>query len=186
MISVTDAPIYVATDTLNMDRSSHVLQQDGHIFINSLSQSSVDSSTNVSTTTVTYHQSTTESPSHSANTMQQSLRYSTTTSSMWNSHCNDPLCTEYLSTLDLTNFRLCSRHLQKSHDNQIDNGTCRFINGTARRNVALFSFPGSGNTWVRGLLESATGICTGGYIRQIPSVSSRAWFDQVVWLVQAS
>ena len=27
--------------------------------------------------------------------------------------------------------------------------------------VALTSFPGSGNTWVRGLLEKATGVCTG-------------------------
>ena len=27
--------------------------------------------------------------------------------------------------------------------------------------MALASFPGSGNTWVRGLLETATGICTG-------------------------
>ena len=27
--------------------------------------------------------------------------------------------------------------------------------------VGLVSFPGSGNTWVRGLLQKATGICTG-------------------------
>lgn len=30
-----------------------------------------------------------------------------------------------------------------------------------RRRVALSSLPGSGNTWVRQLLEAATGICTG-------------------------
>lgn len=35
------------------------------------------------------------------------------------------------------------------------------MNGTFRAPVALASFPGSGNTWVRGLLEKATGICTG-------------------------
>ena len=27
--------------------------------------------------------------------------------------------------------------------------------------VGLVSFPGSGNTWVRGLLQKATGVCTG-------------------------
>ena len=32
---------------------------------------------------------------------------------------------------------------------------------TGRGPVGLVSFPGSGNTWVRGLLQQATGICTG-------------------------
>ena len=41
------------------------------------------------------------------------------------------------------------------------NGSCHFMNGTGRSAVALVSFPGSGNTWVRGLLETATGVCTG-------------------------
>ena len=41
------------------------------------------------------------------------------------------------------------------------NGQCRFMNGTGRAAVALASFPGSGNTWVRQLLEQATGVCTG-------------------------
>ena len=35
------------------------------------------------------------------------------------------------------------------------------MNGTGRYPIALASFPGSGNTWLRGLLEKATGICTG-------------------------
>jgi hypothetical protein len=37
------------------------------------------------------------------------------------------------------------------------------MNGASSQtaNVALISFPGSGNTWIRGLLEKATGICTG-------------------------
>ena len=59
---------------------------------------------------------------------------------------------------------------EKAH--QILNYSCRsvtdakpgpfhFINGTRRAAVALTSFPGSGNTWVRGLLEKATGVCTG-------------------------
>ena len=35
------------------------------------------------------------------------------------------------------------------------------MNGEGRKRVGLVSLPGSGNTWVRGLLEKATGICTG-------------------------
>ena len=38
---------------------------------------------------------------------------------------------------------------------------CTFMDGQGRVPVALVSVPGSGNTWVRGLLEKATGICTG-------------------------
>ncbi len=40
-------------------------------------------------------------------------------------------------------------------------GECHFMNGRSRSAVALASFPGSGNTWARGLLERATGVCTG-------------------------
>jgi len=43
-----------------------------------------------------------------------------------------------------------------------EKSTCHFINGKRRSPVALASFPGSGNTWVRGLLQDTTGICTGG------------------------
>lgn len=75
--------------------------------------------------------------------------------------CSDHLCTQYLNELDVAMFRRCTRHLQKRGQNLINNGTCRFIDGTSHRKVALVSFPGSGNTWVRGLLEKATGICTG-------------------------
>ena len=35
------------------------------------------------------------------------------------------------------------------------------MNGAKRDPVALASAEGSGNTWVRGLLERATGFCTG-------------------------
>ena len=41
------------------------------------------------------------------------------------------------------------------------NATCKFMKGPSRDPVGLVSVPGSGNTWVRGLLEKATGICTG-------------------------
>ena len=38
---------------------------------------------------------------------------------------------------------------------------CHFLSTRDRRIVALASLPGSGNTWVRGLLEMATRVCTG-------------------------
>ena len=38
---------------------------------------------------------------------------------------------------------------------------CNFMDGSHRQPVALASTEGSGNTWIRGLLEKATGICTG-------------------------
>jgi len=40
-------------------------------------------------------------------------------------------------------------------------GDCCFVSGKGRLVVGLGSFPGSGNTWLRGLLEKATGVCTG-------------------------
>ncbi len=43
----------------------------------------------------------------------------------------------------------------------LTSGRCRFMNGSGRGVTGLVSFPGSGNTWVRELLQTATGICTG-------------------------
>ena len=39
--------------------------------------------------------------------------------------------------------------------------SCELMNGAGRKRFGLVSLPGSGNTWVRGLLEKATGVCTG-------------------------
>lgn len=68
---------------------------------------------------------------------------------------DDPLCTRYLQPSDMHVFQFC---YEKLH---VETAKCRFLPGTARGSVALASFPGSGNTWVRSLLEQATGICTG-------------------------
>ena len=37
------------------------------------------------------------------------------------------------------------------------------MDGQKRASVGLVSSPGSGNTWLRAVLEAATGICTGEY-----------------------
>ena len=76
--------------------------------------------------------------------------------------CSDPLCTQYLVPYGWSEFNKCYQHsMRKSHQKLPLLNKCRFMNGTNRAPVALASLPGSGNTWVRGLLEQATGICTG-------------------------
>ena len=85
-------------------------------------------------------------------------------------NCSDPVCLEYLTQQDKRNFEMCTSRarvrysqLLKLNDTDVTlpPGKCHFMNGTNRAAVALVSFPGSGNTWVRGLLEQATGVCTG-------------------------
>ena len=70
--------------------------------------------------------------------------------------CSDRVCSHFLSTENNTN-RCWLRKTKKL----MDQVRCEFMNATGRPPVALVSFPGSGNTWVRGLLEQVTGYCTG-------------------------
>lgn len=77
--------------------------------------------------------------------------------------CTDHHCTSYLLDEDYWSFKICEQWTEKktkvSHLNIT--ATCRFMKGVTRQPVGLVSLPGSGNTWVRELLEAATGICTG-------------------------
>ena len=80
--------------------------------------------------------------------------------------CNDKICTEHLSEVDRDQFTMCMQRTIAKKDKigsilPNANETCHFQNGTYRHPVALASFPGSGNTWMRGLLQKTTGICTG-------------------------
>ena len=75
--------------------------------------------------------------------------------------CTKPLCTEFLTVKDLIHFRYCVKKAQLLKEPQISLG-CHFMNGNGRDPVALASYSGSGNTWVRGLLQGITGLCTGG------------------------
>ena len=101
------------------------------------------------------------------------------------SPCSDLLCTSFLSERDLGNFTACKHRTEVAYSKKIAkikkiqsvsathlaarfshgllqaSGECQFMNGSGRSPVGLVSFPGSGNTWVRGLLQKATGICTG-------------------------
>ena len=81
--------------------------------------------------------------------------------SIWSNKtlCSDNICSQYLSRDDKERYNSCQVRSKKRTTPK--DGTCHFIDGSHRPPVALVSFPGSGNTWVRGILEAATGICTG-------------------------
>ena len=72
-------------------------------------------------------------------------------------NCSGKFCLEFLTKDDRRAFKGCLSYTE-IHE---EVGSCEFINQTLRLPVALASYQGSGNTWVRGLLERATGICTG-------------------------
>lgn len=83
----------------------------------------------------------------------------------------DPKCLGLLSTAERDTYESCTtgvRNFLQNHSPMKD-GDCRFISSSSsssssnirRGPVALASFPGSGNTWLRGLLELVTGVCTG-------------------------
>ena len=66
--------------------------------------------------------------------------------------------TLHLSPPEMKDYERCTRTAKRRGD--IEPPSCKFIRGR-REIVALASFPGSGNTWVRGLLQKASGYCTG-------------------------
>ena len=78
-------------------------------------------------------------------------------------NCTDAQCVSYLLDADYRSFTVCQQWAEKKTrvKHETINATCKFMKGIGRPPVGLVSVPGSGNTWVRGLLEKATGICTG-------------------------
>ena len=85
-------------------------------------------------------------------------------------NCKQAHCEEYLQKYELIAMQECSAETSKRTVNgkiqtrrklHMKENDCSFVDGTHRLPVALASTSGSGNTWIRGLLEKATGICTG-------------------------
>ena len=72
--------------------------------------------------------------------------------------CSDEECSDFLNPTQLDNFNLCTTNARKL--GKIETANCSFLNGS-REPIGLSSFPGSGNTWIRGLLQKVTGYCTG-------------------------
>ena len=76
--------------------------------------------------------------------------------------CNETNCLEFLSKSDTMHLKRCGQMTSESQSGvKIEQSTCTFLPYKDRTPVALSSPPGSGNTWLRGLLERATGVCTG-------------------------
>ena len=76
--------------------------------------------------------------------------------------CSDPPCMERLSKSDLRQYYKCIERMQSLAGTAMPKEKgCVFASDNSHLPVALISFPGSGNTWVRQLLEATTGICTG-------------------------
>lgn len=81
---------------------------------------------------------------------------------MGNYNCQTPNCLEFLTRTDQVYYERClAKVLHRHQASPLAPAGCHFMDGRNRAAVALASFPGSGNTWLRGLLEQATGICTG-------------------------
>ena len=77
--------------------------------------------------------------------------------------CKDAMCLDHLTHEERAQYDYCTERTIKNVG-PLKNGSCRFLDGRSGRiPVALTSQPGSGNTWLRGLLELASGVCTGGW-----------------------
>ena len=66
-------------------------------------------------------------------------------------------------------LHLPRRQLWKS-DNQCSKFSVRFLEPKSGKRCALASYPGSGSTWLRYLIEGATGIFTG-------------WITEIIYLL---
>ena len=94
------------------------------------------------------------SPPSSSPSSSSSTSTIITTTSSTHIHCSTLPCLEFLTGPERYIYSKCRRSTAVPCK-------CRFVDGTGRKTVALVSLPGSGNTWVRGILETATGICSG-------------------------
>ncbi|CAI8058343.1 WSC domain-containing protein 1 [Geodia barretti] len=76
-------------------------------------------------------------------------------------NCEQKNCLENLSESDKRALKSCENRTRKGYNGSISESDCKFLPNNRSRAVALASAPGAGNTWTRGLLEKASGICTG-------------------------
>ena len=160
----------------NRSTINHSLEQERQILPYYEKQSVPNKASGVNSSARALRSVSTEVATQAAN-VNISPNFIETISRFTAGRCQDELCSEYLnSSLDGTLFVNCISRAQSyrigmSPEDQkeisfvnsklLASGNCHFMNGTKRGRVGLISFPGSGNTWVRGLLETATGICTG-------------------------
>ncbi len=78
--------------------------------------------------------------------------------------CRYRTCSDLLTPADRRHFKYCIHKTWKVPLGKFKEplqSKCVFINGSNSFPVGLASYPGSGNTWVRGLLQRVTGLCIG-------------------------
>ena len=74
-------------------------------------------------------------------------------------NCTDKPCEQLNDMRERYYYEACLKEAQTEHE--VKPCQCSLLDGKKRGRYALLSLPGSGNTWVRGLLEKASGVCTG-------------------------
>ena len=118
---------------------------------------------------VTSHPSNQHSVSHSIRQSTQSLSsskdFNFSREDFFKPKCSDRICSDFFTNSDKPHFKYCVHKTWGVTINEYREpakSTCVFINGTNRYPIGLASYPGSGNTWVRGLLQKVTGLCIGG------------------------
>ena len=74
-------------------------------------------------------------------------------------NCTDSMCKQLTVSREKYYYNSCLKLAEEHYS--VHPCECRLMDGKKRGRYALVSLPGSGNTWVRGLLEKATGVCTG-------------------------
>ena len=85
-------------------------------------------------------------------------------------NCSDGVCLSNLAIPSQRCYNVCEElaYLRTEVPASEIPKRCKFRAANGHTPVALVSVPGSGNTWVRGLLEKATGICTGSIYCDAP------------------
>lgn len=70
-------------------------------------------------------------------------------------------CFSHLSPHEQIKYNKCKLDTEHRFGARVKRSKCHFLSDSSREAVALVSSEGSGNTWLRGLLEKATDVCTG-------------------------
>ena len=68
--------------------------------------------------------------------------------------CADVICSNFVNSK-------CAQKISVRFENAGVIPKCHFQDGTSNIRVLLLSYPGSGNTWIRQLIERSSGVCTG-------------------------
>lgn len=109
-------------------------------------------------------------PQDDSMTIKKNLLPSVVNASKTSENCSDGVCLSNLEIPSQKCYKVCEElaYIRTEVPASKIPKRCKFRTSKGHLPVALVSVPGSGNTWVRGLLEMATGICTGSIYCDAP------------------